>query len=261
MSSKRNRDTAYGSGRYPILTLPPGQLGRFARQRRLESIQEAISWPRGADQQSQIRTPLYEYQDPGTDFRWEVALAKPGKEAELGTNENDMFPIVLRDGVPITYGESFGSVWEEMESVHGRPNGNAALEIFGRLFACGAFMACHEEVEPGIWRLSQGPEMQRVFSHLENYVGTTTSLQGSIPMRVFVHLIEAIALQEDTKYFTKKGDLTSGRVQNLQTCASFVACLLGKHTWSWYTGRMSSPPAGLCTVSQADLRDMYPPLQ
>lgn len=249
-------------GRYPRLELPEGRLGPFAKERRLAAINEAIAWPKGPDRQHQIKTVFYEYEDPGTGFTWQVALGKPGKEADQGTNENDMFPVIRRDGTDITYGESFGGVWAEMEEIHGRPNGNAALEIFGRFFACAAYMACHDEINPGVWRVSRGPEMEKAFNHLENYVGTTTALQGNIPLRVFAHLIEAIALQEDTKYYTKYGRLENrGRINNLQTCASFVACLLGKRSWSWYTGKMSSSPAGICNVSQQELREMYPPMQ
>jgi hypothetical protein len=251
-------------GRYPPLELPEGRLGPMTNDRRRAAVQEAIGWPQGTSLDDQVRTSIYTYREPETGFVWEVALAKPGKEAFRSgdrRNPNDMYPVLIRDDLVIEYTESFGGIWAEMEAVSERPRGPLALEILGRLFVCGAYMAYHHEVSPGVWRIRDDAEMLKVWSDLENCVAHTSHVQGNIPMRVFVHLVDAIGLQEDTKYVTRNGRIagTTGRPNNLATCASFSACLLRRASWSELCGRMAR--RGVAPLSQQAARQLFPPMQ
>lgn len=253
-------------GRYPALELPDGQLGAFAKARRLAAIREAISWPAGPSREQQVSTSLFEHTDV-RGFRWQVVLSKPGKEAFLSQrrNVNDMFPRVLRDGTDINYGESFAGIWNELENIRRSPGGSGAyaLELIARFVIAAAFMVGHQEVEPGIWRISRSPDMQKFYDDLESLVLATTFIQGNVPLRVFVNLIEAIALQEDVKYFTL-GNCEypgqKGRENNLKTTAGVIRYLGGSERISWLVGRLSSQPPGVLNMTQSKIREYFPPL-
>jgi len=253
-------------GRYPVLELPSGKLGPFAKSRRLAAISEAISWPKGATQSNQVATCVFSYNDASGD-RWEVLLAKPGKEAfqPKRTNPNDMFPIIRRSGVDIPYGEAFAGIWNEIEKISTRPGGSFACELLSRFVVACAFMVAHEEtaVGSGVWRVSAGTSMQRVYGDIEFQVPMTTYIQGNIPLRVFLNLIEAIALQEDVKYYTLNGYQlkgNQGRINNLLTTAGVIRYLGGLEPVSWLVGGLSRPPSGVLSLSQGDLRKLFPPI-
>jgi hypothetical protein len=254
-------------GRYPVLELPEGQLGAFAKPRRLAAIQEAISWPVGPSRDQQVSTVLFEHTD-ARGFHWQVVLSKPGKEAFLTQrrNVNDMFPRVLRDGVDINYGESFAGIWDELENIGKSASGSGAyaLELIARFVIAAAYTVAHEEVDEGIWRVSPGPEMQKFYDDLESLVLATTVIQGNVPLRVFLNLIEAIALQEDVKYFTRDGGVypgVKGRENNLKTTAGVIRYLAGGERISWLVGRLSSQPPGVLNMTQTFVRQYFPPLQ
>ena len=253
-------------GRYPVLELPEGQLGAFAKQRRLAAIREAISWPSGTSQADQVSTTLFRYRDQ-RGFNWEVVLSKPGKEAfrSKGRNVNDMYPRLIRDGSDINYGESFAGIWNELENIGKSSSGAGAyaLELISRFVIAAAYMVGHEEVEPGKWRISRGPQMTKFYEDLESLVLSTTFIQGNVPLRVFLNLIEAIALQEDTKYFTLDGEervSDKGRVNNLKTTAGVIRYLGGAERISWLVGRLSSQPVGVLNLTQSAVRELFPPL-
>jgi hypothetical protein len=253
-------------GRYPVLELPEGRLGAFSKPRRLAAILEAISWPVGPSREQQVSTPLFRYTDV-RGFDWQVVLSKPGKEAFLDKrrNVNDMFPRVLRDGIDINYGESFSGIWDELENIGRSPGGSGAyaLELIARFVIAAAYMVGHEEVESGIWRMSSAPAMLKFYDDLESLVLSTTVIQGNVPLRVFLNLIEAISLQEDVKYFTVGGNVfpgPKGRQNNLITTAGVIRYLGGGERISWLVGGLSSQPPGVLNMSQASVRAFYPPL-
>jgi len=253
-------------GRYQVLELPTGKLGPFAKARRLAAINEAINWPAGPTQEEQICTCVYSYDD-ASGYRWEILLAKPGKEAFRlkRTNPNDMYPIIRRDGLEITYGEAFAGIWNEIERVSQSPGGNHACELISRFVVACAYMVAHEETTPGsgLWRISSDASMQRFYSDLEMRAPMTTYIQGNIPMRVFLNLIEAIALQEDVKYFTMNGNslkANQGRINNLITTAGVIRFLNRSEPISWLVGGLSRNPPGVLSLSQEDLREFFPPI-
>ena len=252
-------------GRYPLLELPHGQLGKFAKPRRVEAIKEAISWHKGPSREAQIATCIFSYTD-ADGSRWEVVLAKPGKEAflEKRTNPNDMFPRITRDGIDINYGESFAGIWNELETISKRPDGIYSLELIARFVIACAYMVCHESKVPGVWRISTSPAMLKFYEDLERRAPTTTHIQGHVPMRVFLNMIEAISLQEDVKYFTLGGNRhpgQKGRENNLKTTAGVLRYLCQKESISWLIGGLSRQPPGVLAMTQAEIREYYPPIQ
>jgi hypothetical protein len=253
-------------GRYENLELPNGQLGPFAKPRRTAAVLEAISWPKGISQEAQIATKLFDYVDQD-GYSWEILLSKPGKEAfrQVRTNPNDMLPRITRDGIEIPYGEAFAGIWNEIENISRTNDGKYAIDLIARFVVACAYMVCHEETMPGsgIWRISDSETMKRFYSDLEGRVRTTTYLQGNIPLRVFLNLIEAIALQEDVKYFTLNGGKFvggQGRVNTLTTTAGVIHYLTGKKSISWLVGGLSRNPPGVLSITQDQLRQFFPPI-
>ena len=115
----------------------------------------------------------------------------------------------------------------------------------------------------GWWRISSDASMQHFYSDLEKVAPMTTHIQGNVPLRVFLNLIEAIALQEDVKYFTLNGNLlkaNQGRINNLITTAGVIRYLGGYETISWLVGGLSRNPPGVLSLSQGDLREFFPPI-
>ena len=76
-------------------------------------------------------------------------------------------------------------------------------------------------------------------------------------MRVFLNLIEAIALQEDVKYFTLNGNqlkANQGRINNLITTAGVIRYLGHLEPISWLVGGLSRNPPGVLSLTQENLR-------
>ena len=252
-------------GRYPILELPEGRLGQFSKQRRLEAINEAISWPKGVSREAQLTTCIFQHTD-GDGFKWEVVLAKPGKEAfqEKRRNPNDMFPRITRDGMDINYSESFAGIWNEFESISRTNDGVYALEMISRFVVAAAFMKSHQPDALGNWRVSTGSEMTKFYDDLERRVPCTTYIHGHVPIRVFLNMIDAIGLQEDVKYFTLANNTfpgNKGRVNNLLTTAGVSHFLCRKAPISWLIGGITRNPPGVLPITQGLIREIFPPLQ
>lgn len=254
-------------GLYPSLEIPEGQLGGFAKPRRLASIKEAISWPSGPSQIKQKSTSLYRYTDVlGTT--WDISLSKPGKEAfrDSRQNINDMFPRVAEGAKYVNYDPLFTGIWEVFENISKLENGKDALELIGRYLAASAYMICHKEVSPGIWRISGEPDMVKFFEDLEQLLQSNgKAYLPNMPIRTFLLLIEAIALQEDVKYYTLENteDLTQankGRVNNLLTAAAICRFLTGRESISWLIGGITKNPPGVFAITQAKLREYFHPL-
>jgi hypothetical protein len=254
-------------GRYPSLEIPDGQLGSFAKPRRLASIREAITWPSGPSQEQQRQTSLYQFRDR-TGVIWEVSLCKPGKEAfrEQRRNINDMFPRVSRGGKNVDYNPLFSGIWEVFEDISKMENGRDALELIGRYLAASAYMISYEEIRPDVWRISDAPDMVRFFEDLEGMLSKNGELyKPAMPIRAFLLLIESIALQEDVKYYTLGGseNLTQenkGRVNNLLTNAAICRFLTGKESIAWLVGGVTKNPPGVFAITQAKLREYFHPL-
>ena len=174
-----------------------------------------------------------------------------------------MYPRITRDGIDIPYGESFSGIWNELENISHTSDGKFAVEMIGRFIVAAAYMVSHEEIEPGIWRLSESDSMKKFYDDLERRVRTTTHIQGNIPIRVFLNMVEAIALQEDVKYFTLNGNKyagNKGRVNNLLTTAGVIRFLSGNAHISWLVGSLSRNPPGVVSMTQDQIREYFKPI-
>lgn len=232
---------------------------RVAGAKRLTSVQEAISWPKGLDQEHKISTPIFSRDE------YIVRLSKPGKEAApdysgsryknggLGNNPNDMRPEITIDGKLLEENATFTDIFEELQKIH-------LKSIDGiRLVACllgrSAYMVDHEEIEPGIWRYLPPKEA------IERLMGLIPVAYG-VPIDIFLYYLEALALNEDTKYFTLGYDITkdTGRRNNLLTCVHIIAVMLGEASIAKFAGSFASLPRGISAISFKKMLEVFPEL-
>ncbi len=254
---------------FKALVVPDGKLGAYAKQRRVDAISEAISWP--GQQASPAATSLLAVgEGPILNEIWGrdeyvVYLAKPGKEAvpnytgcrdregHSTNNPNDMLPCVYKNGVPFGKNLSFGDIFDEF--FHLGSADSAALELMGCLLFRAAFMLDHKEVSSGEWRYFPPPdvvaELQRRTPQLADY-----------PIDVFLHLLEAISWNEDVKYHTLGYEVTRnhvGRVNNLLTCVHLIAVHLRRVKFGDFAAALVKG-RGVGAIGQAKAREVLPGL-
>lgn len=235
-----------------LLALPDGRLGELSAERRLASIVEAKSLPAGPAFTSPVITPLY---GPFGDLC--VGVAKPGKEAEESrdvVNPHDMTPLVLNDSADTGYRPTFADIFRSLQSLGAEEQTRSALEVIAALMARNAYMLDHKISPAGSWRYSP-PELA------VNYLESVVDDVDGVPPRTFLFLTEALALNEDVKYYSLKGELTpSGRPNNLLTCTHIAAVFLDMaglvdFAYGLTRGR------GVAPLSQQKIRTIFPLLQ
>lgn len=216
------------------LRLPAAKLGTISLPRRLAAITEAVSWPRGTAE-------VPEWTRVWHAGQYSVCLGKPGKEASWSppkTNANDMIPAIYRGATRLDYLPTFGALWREIETLS-KAIGASSAELVASLLFRAAFMLDHTQVAPGVWRYTP-PE--RVVAEIEGATPLVHTTAGEeLPVRAFLHLIEALSLNEDVKYYTlgeaqalgrgkSRVQQGVGRRNNLLTCAHIVAVILGRRS-------------------------------
>jgi hypothetical protein len=218
---------------------------------RLAQIDEAKAWPSGASFETRVFTEVSTF--PATYSRGEplsVRLGKPGKEAFRTKNPNplDMTPAVFRGELNLNVTPTFELQWGALEqAARSDPLG---AELIGSLLVRAAFVLDHREVGPGIWRYQPPAEV------LDYIKARTPELLG-IPTRAFLHMFDAIALNEDVKFvgsgaYPIKKDV--GRVNNLLTAARVMAALLGRISWASVAGELSRRPSGVAPLKEDELK-------
>jgi len=231
----------------------------IATEKRLASIKEAISWPSSGDLENKYRTKIFQLDE------FEVYLSKPGKEAAAdymsakykdnrrGNNPNDMRPEIVINGSLKEKNASFVNIFEELQKIH-------LLSIDGvRLIAClltrSAYMADHIEVQPGVFRYY--PQQD-----LLNRLKVLIPEAYDVPIEVFLHYLEALALNEDVKYHTLGYDISSGigRKNNLLTCVNIIGVLLGEVGIAKFAGNFARPPVGISAISLKKAYEIFPEL-
>ena len=228
-----------------------------AGKKRSESVVEAISWPKGLNPDSRENTVVY------ADNNYQVILTKPGKEAaddynrcrykdgRIGNNPNDMRPEILLNGSKFGANATFKDVFYELQVLHSKSQ--KGLELIGYLLGRSAYMADHVEISPGIWRYSPP---NSVIEELRNNI----DMIYGVPPLVFLHYLNALALNEDVKYFTLGYDITkdTGRRNNLLTCVNLIGVFLDKVSIVDFAGSFSRPPSGISAISQRKMREIFP---
>jgi hypothetical protein len=189
---------------------------------RRATIDEAIGWPSGAG--VQIETLVY---DTG---QHRVGVAKPGKEAQrVGDlwNPNDMLPIALEpNGQRIPYVPGFGELFRQLFQVYAAGPDQEALQILGCLAFRNAYLLDHVPDENGHLRYRPPEDAMAL---LETRAPVITSGPLVLPIRTYIYILEMLALNEDTKYFTLRDSVDDrvGRPNNLKTYVHVIAACLG----------------------------------
>lgn len=227
------------------LAVPEGKLGAQSKEKREESIAEALRFKTGVSQDKRYQTELY---GPFGDLV--VSVGKPGKEADPSRkrpNVNDMTPSLLRDGEDQGYRPTFGAVFSALQeyalSLDG--HGEASLHVLGALLFRNAFMLDHAEVAKGVWRYRPSA---LALDYLEGLHPTI----GEIPIRPFVHLIEALALNEDVKYNPPGTAISAaGRPNTLMTCVHATSVFLNVASFGGFVDGMTRG-RGVAPLSQRE---------
>lgn len=235
--------------RYPSLALPSGNLGPLASARKLESIQEAVEWPKGSGFDDRTFTAIYRFEELGFD----VGVEKPGKEAfETPPNINDMLPSIYQHGRRWDMAPSFFDLYYELQLISREARG-APLELIGSLLYRSSYMLDHVQDADGHWRwLPPSDVMGDIVDAIPNIAG--------LPPEIFLFLIEVVALQEDVKYWTlgHRVSTGTGRTNNLQTCAHIIATFLGRANIVRFAGALARPPAGVAPIPQKRAPEIFP---
>lgn len=241
------------------LKLPYEKLTPFARQRRIEALNEALSWEKGPDQLNRKTKILYKLND------YAIGVAKPGKEAapeykgcrhykthEKTNNPNDMLPLILRRGEKLDKELTFELMFEKIESL--MRSDLFGLELMGMLLFRAAFMLDHKKNSEGNWRYEPPEDIVGI---LEERIPIVTG----IPIRVFLHFLETLSLNEDVKVHTLgyegfKQDY--GRINTLLTFVHLIAVLLNRRSLAKFAGSFARPPSGIAPIPKTKIIEWFP---
>jgi len=240
------------------LKLPDERLTAFARPRRLEALNEALSFEKGKDQEHRKIKELYRLNS------YTISAAKPGKEAapdylscrnyithEKTNNINDMNPMIIKDGVS-EKDATFEDMFEKIETLmHSDLFG---LEIMGMLLFRAAFMLDHKKDKDGHWRYEPPEQSMKILEKRIPYVSGT-------PIKVFLHFLELLSLNEDVKVYTLgyselKQDY--GRINTLLTFVHLIAVFLNRRSLAKFAGSFARPPSGMAPIPKTKIAEWFP---
>lgn len=227
-------------------------------------ITEFLTFPLGNTIESQIFHPMYSIQG------YSIGVSKPGKEffsenikyqsGIKSNNPNDMAPRLYKGKELVQYDGSFEAIFKEFVRIH---DSVESLQILGALLYRNAFLLDHVK-ENGKWRYNPS---ERAIKKIREKCSTFLSL----PVEVFLHYLELIASNEDTKYKTLGYDINKGfgRKNNLLTYVNVINVILQKHylseedfllSFMSFAGRLTSPPSGLNPISNKKAKESFPQL-
>lgn len=241
------------------VSLPDEKLTSFARSRRLEAVNEALTWEKGSSQVNRKVKKLYFLED------YIIGVAKPGKEAapdyrecthyitrQKTNNPNDMLPVIFKSGKMIDEILSFEDIFERIEKLmHSDLFG---LELMGMLLFRAAFMVDHRKEEGKYWRYYPPIKSTAI---LEERI----PLVSGIPVRVFLHFLEVLSLNEDVKVYTLGyNDFRQdyGRINTLLTLVHLIAVLLNRKSLAKFAGSFARPPAGIAPIPKTKITEVFP---
>lgn len=199
--------------------------------KRKARIDEATSWIKGTVNNRKYYT-LWEKD------RYRVALGKPGKESLPGysgkTNPNDMKPTIFLNSSEISKAATFKDIVEDLEKV-GKTH-SFSLELLGCLLFRSAFLLDHKEIKE-----NNSKNIYRYFPSMQviNTIKEKVPIVYGVPVEVFVHYLDAIALNEDVKYDFLGYDLERKNVggrNNMLTYVNLIAVISGKKPLYTLTG-------------------------
>lgn len=200
-----------------IVGNPPSQ--RMVFEKRMKRISEALNWKSGTFE-DKIYTSFWE------EGSLKIALGKPGKESQDSysgdINQHDMRPDIFDNGINRKKAATFGDVVYELEKVSEK--NNYCVELLGALMFRSAFLLDHVEIKEGVVRYMPSEE---VIKYINERVPT---IYGISPLG-FLHYIDAIALNEDVKYYCKGRNLEKesvGAKNNYLTYVKLIAVITGE---------------------------------
>jgi hypothetical protein len=240
----------YEGALHQEMAVPPGRLGAVGKPRRVASIREAIAFPMGRS----VNEKAYTQISPDLGG-FQVALGKPGKEAAPGykrPNPNDMLPTVFFNGQCCQDPVSFNHITDGFEelTLEDDPAALLALDVIGCLLFRAAFMLDHGRMGGG-WRLVVPP------AALSAVEAGAPNLSG-LPAHVFLHLLDALAWNEDVKYNPNADQISgTGRQNTLLTTVKVIAVLLHRLRLSTIVGGMSQG-RGVSGITQAGAIAAFP---
>lgn len=193
---------------------PPSQMKVY--DKRLNRISEALAWSLGSFKEKHYHG-IWE-----NDF-YKVALGKPGKEAAPEEsdysgiiNSSDMRPEIFANGINLNKAATFGDIVSDLEKVAAVDR--YCVEVLGVLFYRSAFLLDHEPQE------YEGSTIYRYCPNRNviNYIMERVPEIYGVPPEVFLHYVDAIALNEDVKYHHKGYDLRSKPTGGKNMLLTFV---------------------------------------
>ncbi len=153
-----------------------------------------------------------------------------------------MTPTVFLDGRSINYTPSFTGIFREFQhmGVSYDETGRAselALEILGCLLFRSAFMLDHVELElgSGKWRYAPPEPVLRILDEELPCIE-----EQFLPTKVFLHVIDALAWNEDVKYNPEASNLGgTGRQNTLLTCVKVIGVVIDRVSIADVIGHMT----------------------
>lgn len=236
-------------------------LNKWATERRLRTIAEAVGWLGNID--STMQNLTYHELWRSEELNASVCVGKFGKEyysntirhkdGSLGNNPNDMCPTILINGNQWVMSGSFMYVFDLFQKIHGKHED--ALNLLGCVLARNAYLVDHVEDENGNLRYAPPAD---VVAALREMLGEIEGLD----IEVFLHYLDTIALNEDVKYNGLGYDIGRGigRRNNLLTCVHIIAVFLGRRSLVKLCGSFSRPPAGIASMSLKAVKEAFPML-
>lgn len=232
---------------------------QLIRQKRLDLINEAISW-QGDTQQGSF---IYQWLWYSGDHSNRVGLGKYGKEyylntikwknGNVGNNPNDMRPTIEQNGAIKEFDGSFEHVFRFFQDAYKKDEN--ALMVLGCLMVRGAFLIDHQRNTDGHYRYNPPLDVM-------DYLNNTLHEWDGISIDTYLHYLDAIAWNEDVKYHTLGYDILSGigRQNNLLTYAHIIAVLLGEAELYKLCANFSRPPVGVSPITKKLALKAFPNL-
>lgn len=170
-----------------------------------------------------------------SDNQYEVSVGKFGKEyyqnnkknkktGIKGNNPNDMKPSVFQNGAELVFDASFKNVFDFLIAVS--KIDKRVLRLLGCLFVRNAFLEDHS--------CTNGKYIYSPPKDIIEIIVAAIPTFNNIDTEVYLHYVDAIAWNEDVKYWSLEYDLKKGigRQNNMLTYAHIVAVLLGEASLS-----------------------------
>lgn len=234
---------------------------QLSRAKRFAMIDESMGWP--GDDSSPAHTWIYHL-----DSSYSVGVKKPGKEADSNrryVNPFDMLPVIRHGEIRVPFDAGFNGIFRALydigtQSAHSRQE--EAAQIFGGVLYRAAWALDHVSDSAGKVRLTVDLSVRTAIERMPSRRIQTPTEEYDLPAWVLLHFLEALALNEDVKYFNRRGALhgSTGRPSTYKTCARALACGLGaEHPMDFAYGL--SRGNGVAGLSRGKAETYFPALK